>query len=45
MAAGSSFRWACDPEEWNIARIRPDGSGLFLITDDPDNEMFADWAP
>jgi len=31
--------------EWNIARIRPDGSGLFLITDNPDNEMFADWAP
>ena len=31
--------------EWNIARIRPDGSGLFLITNNTANEQFVDWAP
>ena len=29
----------------DIARARPDGSGLFQITHDPANEGFADWAP
>jgi Tol biopolymer transport system component len=29
----------------DIARVRPDGSGLVQITHDPANEGFADWAP
>lgn len=29
----------------DIARVRPDGTGLFRITDDPADEGFADWAP
>jgi Tol biopolymer transport system component len=29
----------------DIARVRPDGTGLSLITHDPANEEFADWAP
>jgi Tol biopolymer transport system component len=29
----------------NIARVHSDGSGLFIITRNPANEEFADWAP
>jgi Tol biopolymer transport system component len=29
----------------NIARVRPDGTGLFQITEHPEEETFADWAP
>jgi len=28
----------------NIARVRPDGSGLFQVTDNPADEAFPDWA-
>jgi Tol biopolymer transport system component len=31
--------------EWNIVRVRPDGSGLVQITTDRADEEFADWAP
>jgi Tol biopolymer transport system component len=32
-------------QEWNIARVRPDGSGFFQITTDAAQETFPDWAP
>jgi Tol biopolymer transport system component len=36
---------ATRPSDWNIARVRPDGSGLFQITDNTAEEQFVDWAP
>lgn len=39
------FSLAMNPGRWDIARIRPDGTGLFTITTDVADEEFPDWAP
>ena len=39
------FSGARPNEQFDIYRVRPDGTGLFQITSDPDNEEGATWSP